>query len=250
MQKEMIEIKRFDFFALRDFAEPIQPRLSAPESMSAPALPEPEAPPPPPTFSEAEMEQAKQSAYKKGLEEGKATALTAAQQEEMQNQARLERQMQVLDVRLQEAQTVVAAHMQEQQETLAKLAFSVARKIAAESLQQNAFPVLQATIARCLPHILHEPAIKITINPQDANEFWSNIQAMIAASGYAGDVQMEEDASLQRADIRLEWRFGEAERAIEEIMAEIDALCPPFSVTPARPALYKSEKESLKKNIP
>ncbi len=235
MRNDIIQIKRFDFFALRDFnkAEDFTEIAFADETIIAPILEE-APPPPPPVFSQTELEQAKQIAYARGVEEGGVAAITTQQQLEAQNHARLNQQLQTLNAQITEANSVIAAQIETQRQTLAQLAFSVAKKLGAQAIEQNSLPILRDMIAKCLPHVLDYPSLKIMVCEADAHDFWNDINAQISDAGYGGELQVASDENMQRGDIRIEWQFGDAERSLAALTAEIEAICPPLPTTAAR----------------
>jgi flagellar assembly protein FliH len=240
MSNDTIQIKRFDFFALKDFNRNATPTKDVFEEqiLGEIAIEEPEialAPPPPPTFTESELEQAKQIAYQSGYDAGATTAVTQHQHLEAQNQMRFNQQLQNLNAEIANANNVIAAEIATQQQTLAQLAFAVAKKLANDAIEQNSLPLLRGMIAKCLPHIIDFPTLKIIINPDDAKDFWNDITAQITDAAYQGELQIVSEDTMQRGDIKIEWQFGNAERSMEGLIAEIDAISPALPTAIARP---------------
>ncbi len=235
MRNDIIQIKRFDFFALRDFNKAedfIEISLidDAPEIVPIEVIQAPIAP----IFSENELEQAKKIAYERGVEEGRNAAISAHQQQEVQNQMRLNQQLQALNEQITNANDVIKTQIEAQHTTLAQLAFSVAKKLGGQAIEQNSLALLREMIEKCLPHILDYPSLKIMVCEADASEFWNDINAQISDAGYAGELQVASDENMQRGDIRIEWQFGDAERSLEKLTAEIDAICPPLPTIAVR----------------
>ncbi|HEY1612370.1 MAG TPA: FliH/SctL family protein [Rhizomicrobium sp.] len=104
------------------------------------------------------------------------------------------------------------------------LALALARKIAGAALES--FPV--AEVERALREAMHqaigEPRIVVRAAPEVAVNLAPRIAEIAHDEGYEGRVQLSEDPALSRADCRIEWRGGGADRAEAAIMASLDEL--------------------------
>jgi flagellar biosynthesis/type III secretory pathway protein FliH len=225
INSQNIQVKRFDFFALRDFAG--SANVTDENFIENIVVEQPIIEPPaPPTFSAEELEQAKKIAYQQGVNDGKEQAILAQTQIDAQNQAQIARNLEELISYLKQADELVKNHIKQTEEELAKLALAAAHKIASSSLNQNALPLLQEMIANCLPHILHYPTLKITLNESDSSEYWQDINAQISEAEYRGEVQIISNPALERGDIKIEWQFGTFERSIQTINQQLTEISP------------------------
>jgi flagellar assembly protein FliH len=106
----------------------------------------------------------------------------------------------------------------------ARLAFVLARKLAQSALA--AFP--QADVEAALREAMHqaiaEPRIVLRAAPPVADALAARLEAIAHEEGYEGRVQVSPDPALKRADCRIEWRGGGAERAEAAIEAALEQL--------------------------
>jgi flagellar assembly protein FliH len=231
MEAQNIQIKRFDFFALKDFAGK-NSDLSEDfvENMAAPQI-EIITPAQIPTFSEDELDQAKKLAYQQGINDGMAQAITAQQQLEAQNQAQIANNLEALLNELAQANSIMQEHIKQAETELANLALAAAHKLANGMIAENALPLLQAMIAECLPHILHYPSLKISLNEADASNYWQDINAQISNAEYQGEVQITPNPNMEKGDIKIEWRFGELNRSMQEINQQLLNIAPKLELS-------------------
>lgn len=208
-------VKRFDFFSLRDFAA--SDEYDVAPSIVVPVVEEaPPPPPPPPTFSEREMEQAKaqsrEDGYQKGMEEGMLRARrTDADQE-----------AQLMNVMKQACESVTAfraeyeRHIDAQKESLTRLAVAVARHVAGAAMKTAPEVPVSHMISECLPMLLGEPRIAITIHPSIIPRMKDRLEEVGRQAGYDGTLILEPDDTLNPADCHIQWRGGSARSSLEE----------------------------------
>lgn len=217
-------ITRFDFFALQDF--------TAPAVMDAPKVPEPvaiaeevqTAPPAPPSFSEDDIELAKQTAYAEGLSAGKAQAEQEMQYDGIEATKKLAQFAANLGESMQQAQHNMERQIADQQDVLLHFSKAMAEKLALSALEDNAETVIRDMIAHCLPHIIHQPSLCVTIHPDMKERLTTILAEAVEKAGYKGEHVIEDDEQMDAGDIRLDWERGSAEHSLSTIMAELDAL--------------------------
>ncbi|MGB8363393.1 MAG: hypothetical protein ACLQUZ_17940 [Rhizomicrobium sp.] len=109
-------------------------------------------------------------------------------------------------------------------EQAAQLAFVLARKLAHAALA--AFP--QADVEAALREAMHqaigEPRIVLKAAPSVADALASRLSEIAHEEAYDGRVQVSPDPTLKRADCRIEWRGGGAERAEAAIETALEQL--------------------------
>lgn len=216
------QIRRFDFFALQDFAKPAA--APEPEPVIEEQPDEPPAPPPPPTFSEEELEQAKQEAYNAGVGDGKQQAKDQQQQEDMEARQQLKRQLKSLGEQMASAQQAMQEQIRQQEQELLAFADALSRKLALQALTRNPQPVLENIIQECLPQILSQPALLVKTAEDTHQAVEESLNHISAQHGYSGSVTVKTDHSMKPGDIRLEWQFGAAERRLDQLFNELDRL--------------------------
>jgi flagellar assembly protein FliH len=218
--KQDVQIQRFDFFALQDF---IAPAVQF-EEMTEAYIAEPPPPPPPPTFSEAELERAKRTAFDEGIAEGIQRGKDDQQRISAEADQQLATSLRVAAERLNYAETAFQEQVQAQQDQLKALALGIAKKLAAQSLRENAETIIAATIAQCLPHVMSQPALLVRVHPDTHISTERAFKSMADSANYEGIITVKGDDALHHGDIRIDWQFGTAERRINVLLSELDAL--------------------------
>lgn len=207
-------VKRFDFFSLRDFsasAEEVPPQIEI-----APVVVEAPPPPPPPTFSEKELEQAKAQArddgYQRGLEEGTLRARRKDADQEVQ----------LMGIMKQACEAVTTfrieyeRHIEAQKEALTRLAVAVAKHVAGAAMKTAPEVPVSHMISECLPMLLAEPRIVITIHPSIIPRMKDRLEEVGRQAGYDGTLILEPDEKLNPADCHIQWRGGSAYSSLED----------------------------------
>lgn len=124
-------------------------------------------------------------------------------------------------------ETAIARLSQERRSVLeqsAQLAFAVARKLAHSALE--AFPAadVEAALRDAMHQAIGEPRIVLKAAPAVAEALGARINDIAHEEAFEGRVQLSADPSLKRADCRIEWRGGGAERAEAAIEDAIEKL--------------------------
>ncbi|MBY0356239.1 MAG: hypothetical protein K2Q12_11010 [Rickettsiales bacterium] len=215
-----IEISRFDFGALRDFAHPYK----AHESISV--VEEPtivvEAPPPPPTYSQEQLDrtiaEAMERGRMRGIEEGRAqvtneqTARVDATQ--LASTAMLQQ--------LQQAQTLYASQLEERKKNVSTLALAVAKHVCHTALKYYPATLFDSLVARCMPILLRQPRLIIIVHPELLEIIEETMRQMRLESGYEGHIEVRANHTLGLHDAKLHWEDGHAEVSADEIWRSIE----------------------------
>jgi flagellar assembly protein FliH len=173
--------------------------------------------PPPPTFSEDELEAARQSAYA----EGRAAGLAEA--EEAQNRY-LADVVAALPDRLEQLGTDIAAQEDERRRGALEAAVTVVRKLFPQLAREGGLEEIRAVIEGCLERLRDEPRLVIRTADQDLDALRDRIEAGTAHAGFAGKLVFLADETIARGDVRVEWADGGAERDQAGLWQEIDAV--------------------------
>ncbi|HZB91872.1 MAG TPA: hypothetical protein VE397_10550 [Stellaceae bacterium] len=189
------------------------------DQQDAPARSAPRRPPPPPpepTFSQAELEAARQA----GLDEGRATALAeaaaAAETRTAEAAAKLASGIEEL---LAARQGYADAAQRQACTTL-----GIALRKAVPALSRKAPLVeIEALLADCLREAFDEPRVVLRVADGAFESVQQRLAALTAAAGYAGKVVLLADETLGPGDARVEWAEGGAERDQRRLMGDIDA---------------------------
>ena len=111
-----------------------------------------------------------------------------------------------------------------------------ARRIAEAALSRYPLDTLEETIAHCLAQAANEPRVVIRIGGDVADALKARIDALAQSIGFSGRIIVTADPHLSRADCRLEWSDGGAERDAASIAERIEAVLMRFIETDARRA--------------
>lgn len=223
MQTETGNVKRFDFFGLRDYEAPyVEPVVEeAAEEEASPEIVEAPAPPPEVTFSESDMESIKAAAKQEGYQQGLLEA-DAATQKEIQTQndqsinllKQIQQQLSMLHIEY-ERQTVALTHDSN------ALALLVADLIAGKALKDDIAAPAEALLRECIPHLMQMPKLTLNLHPSTADAMNARISAIAAEHHFEGDITIETKDSFATHDATLSWRGGSAEQRLSQAWQEI-----------------------------
>lgn len=172
-------------------------------------------PPPPPTFSEEDMNAAREEAFAQGHEQGMVTAMETIE-------ARLADVLEILPPHFAEVvrrqneanDTLVANGMQVAVAVMRKMFPALARR-AGES---EVVKVVEDSVRR----LIEESKVVLRVHPDLVDPVSKQLQPIIARVGAEGKLVILGDAGIVLGDCRLEWDGGGAERDSERLWREID----------------------------
>ncbi len=170
-----------------------------------------------PTFSEEELQAAREAAYQEGMQAGLQQAMDGIKQ---QVSATLEVVGATLG-RIDEQQEI--ANKMIARETV-DLAIAALEKLLPELAREGAAAEVEGFVQGILTQILEEPKIAVTVSEELAGELEPHLIDLAARIGFAGAIVVVGDASLGPADCRIRWSEGDAERLLENTRREIAAL--------------------------
>ena len=179
------------------------------------AMPEPEPEPAPPTFSEEDMARAREE----GLAEGRRMA------EEAAAGAVENRIADALSTMVQQVDMLFQAQAEANQEVTKNavaVAASLVRKLFPTLNQETALDQMEAMLRKALGQVSGEPSIVIRTPADLAEAMHERVDAVVALSGFQGEVRVIGDASLQTGDCRLEWSSGGVRRSAAELARDLD----------------------------
>ncbi len=204
---------------------------------------EPEEPPPP-TFSEEELEAARNEALHAGIEAGLEEALSRIEQTTSQAMEQLAGS----------AETLLAdadRRTREMRRDTLDVAMAIARKLMPAAARRHALDEIEALISECLADLVDEPRLVIRVPEALQEPIRERAEAMARARGFEGRIVVIADPRLGDTDCRIEWAEGGAERdqdglwqAIEAIAARLsgdgDEADQPPATTSSEPTLEKA----------
>jgi flagellar assembly protein FliH len=106
----------------------------------------------------------------------------------------------------------------------AQIAFAVATKLADAALSEFPQAEVEAALRAALHQAIGEPRIVLRASPLVAERMATRAGEIAHEEGFEGRVQIASDPALARADCRIEWRGGGAERASAAIESALQEL--------------------------
>ncbi|MDA8230788.1 MAG: FliH/SctL family protein [Magnetospirillum sp.] len=185
----------------------------------AAAEPQPAEPPPPPptTFSEDELNLARESAFEEGRARGSMEAAASADGQVAKALTAMAAQMDDLARRQAEANDRAAREA-------VRVVFAATRKMFPAACEAHAFDEIIRMAEDMVGHVLDEPRIIVRVAEDLAEAVRSRLESLGAAHGFEGRILVQPTPGMPMGDCRIEWADGGAERDQARLQAEIDAL--------------------------
>ena len=171
----------------------------------------------PPTYSEEEVNAAREEGFAAGKKEGIAEAANATQHQIMELLKKMEGQYTKL-FRIQNESNAATTR------DATAVAVVVARKVLPDLNQRNALGEVEKFAEMALEKVIMEPHVVMRVNPRIQGPLAERIDALIAGKEYAGQIKLMADDGIPVGDCRMEWRNGGAERNLAAKMREIDEI--------------------------
>lgn len=208
----------------QDFGAPPRPTLDVhltdglgvDDEMMMMAEPE-EEPPPPPTFSEEELQLARDQAF----EAGRAAGIQEAESMTERLQALAEQSLGDGMFKVQGEQ--VTANDQMTRDAVA-VALAVVRKLQPEMSRHHGLDEIEALLHECLAHLDRDIRVTVRISPELLEAVRERAEAVAQAVAFEGKLVFAADPRVALGDCRVEWGDGGAERELARSWTEIDAV--------------------------
>lgn len=188
------------------------------------------AEPPAPTFSEEELAAARQAAFA----EGKAAALAEA---EKSHSKHLADAVAALPVQFEKLAHEFEMQGAERHRSALEASITVIRKLFPQLARQHGLDEIQAVVESCVERLRDEPRLVLRTADQDLDILKDRIEECVARSGFEGKLVFLADERITPGDVRIEWADGGAERDLNRLWKEIDAVIAralsPMKVDPA-----------------
>ncbi len=220
----MAKLQKFLFD--QDFGSPSRPTLDVhltdglgPDDMAPPEdmVEEEPPPPPPPTFSEEELQLARDQAFEAGRSAGISEA-----------EAMTERLLALAQQSLGDALLRIAGAQEEANDRLVREAVAVAvevvRKLYPEMTRHHGLDELEALLHECLSHLDRDMRVTVRIAPELLETVRTRADKVAVEVAFEGKLLFAADARIAPGDIRVDWGDGGAERDLERSWREIDAV--------------------------
>lgn len=182
----------------------------------------------PPTYTQEEVDDAKEASYQLGRQEGMSAAMSG-----------IEQQVAVaLEGVLSQVGKLKDAHRKwtnEMQRDAIRLSATIMRKLAPELTRGTELPQIEHVINQAFQFLTEQPKVMIRVATEIEEPLRSKVQLMASRVGYEGEVVLVGDPELVATDCRVSWAAGAVERALDETWHEIDEMVErTISALPAR----------------
>jgi len=202
----------FDLTFDNDVEVPLKPEQ--PEKI-APVEEEPEIIVP--TFSEEEVEIARQQGFEAGKEEG-----LAATTEVLTRQ--INETLLKADEKLLAAFQTQDSVNQELSRAAHSLAMGICKKMMPAMAKQNSFNEVEKVIEEVFAKAIEEPRITLSVHSDIAEAIEERVSELAKDKGYEGRVFVRADDALEASDCRVDWANGGSERNTQELWANITTI--------------------------
>jgi flagellar assembly protein FliH len=168
-----------------------------------------------PTFSEDELETAKNEAYQMGH--------TAGFKES--NDGFEHRIAESLDVATGSFSRLAAAQAKANENMVLdglKLSAKLVQTMMPKMIERHGATEIEAAVTQALQEIIEEPSVTVTVHSDLAEKMADRLQAIAQQSGLGGKLSVTEDDSMGLSDCRVSWGEGGAERNADAVWAQAE----------------------------
>ncbi len=170
-----------------------------------------------PTFSEEEMNAAREEAFAAGKQEGAADAKASTEREVKVSLDGIRERLKTLS----EAQDKANASVLE---TAVIVAVGIARKLFPALNDKHALAEIERMVKLALDRVLEEPKVVVYVNTALKAPLAERMADVVAKAGFKGEMTIEGVDDIIVGDCRVEWMGGGARRKMEELWHEIDEI--------------------------
>jgi len=175
----------------------------------------PPPPPPPPTFSEEELNLARESAF----DEGRRRGFTEGQEDGgLQIAHAVEALTKALPGLAEEQIRTNESIMKD----AVRLAMAVVHKAMPAMAVKYAFDEVGQVVADLVAHLLDEPRIIVRVALPLVDPIRSRLEQVANSTGFEGRVVVQDDDRLGPGDCKVEWTDGGGERDLSRLLSEVD----------------------------
>ncbi len=170
-----------------------------------------------PTFSEEEVNAAREEGFAAGKEEGISEAAEATERNILAVMGQLGEKFSNL---FKAKETADAAIL----ESAISVAVGIARKIFPALNDKNALGEVERMVVETLEHLLEEPIVTLYLNSALLAPFEERMEALKTQAGFKGEVKVKAGEDVAPGDCRIEWSGGGAKRDSDELWQKIDEI--------------------------
>ncbi len=183
------------------------------------------APPPPPTFSEAQLEQARQEAHQQGRQAGHAEAEAAHNKAAEEQASATKALLQVISNRISIASEEHTRFLKAQHGLMLNLSMAVARKVAGDALKREPQASVQVLLKECMTLFAGNERVTVFVPAVRYEGLKLAIDTILPQlKDFQGQLEVQGDDTLDENDCRVEWKSGMAEHNAELLWTEIEQI--------------------------
>lgn len=171
----------------------------------------------PPTYTQEEVDEAKEASYQLGRQEGMSSAMAGIEQQVAVS-------LEGVLSKVGELSQVHQKWTSEIQRDAVRLSATIMRKIAPELTRGTELPQIEHVINQAFQFLTEQPKVMIRVAAELEAPLRDKVQLMASRVGYEGEVVLVGDPELVATDCRVSWAAGAVERALDETWSEIDEM--------------------------
>jgi len=203
----------FDFDDVKLMEEIVQEEIEEEKAASGEVEEEPE--PEVPTFSEEEVETARQEGYTAGKESGVQETLAGIENNISQSLNMISSEISGIVRHQTEFNTQLESDA-------TNLALSICRKLFPSLNEEGKLHEVSEMAKDMLGQLLEEPRISVRVEPELIAPLKEKLDPFLVSQGYKGVLSIREDETLPVGGCKIEWSNGQAERNPEQVFDEIE----------------------------
>ncbi len=171
--------------------------------------------PPPPTYSQADLDSARESAMQQGFAAGQDSA-------QQTQQAQLLSVTETLATQIAAAFDAAAANRQAQEQDIGDIALAIARRLLPEIVSENALQTVSGMVAQVCKDMAREPRLVVRVPDALLDPLQQQLSSITQQQAYAGKIVLLADDTLHAGDCKIEWSDGGIECSSAAIWQQID----------------------------
>ena len=210
----MTAVKKFMFDTSFD---PEHGETPVPEAEKEAAVKAAEEEPLAPTFSEEDLEIARNEGVQRGREEATREQANAVERQILDT-------MTALGTHLQELfKSEEAANKVRTREAIAA-ALSIVRKLFPHLSKTHGLSEVESMVLLAMAELTEESKITITLHPDTITPIKEKIGALASEGRFKGTIEFHPDETLEASDSRITWGLGGIERSTADLWHKIDEI--------------------------
>lgn len=170
-----------------------------------------------PTFSEEDLNVAKQIALKQGIQEGKAEVMSGIERE-------ITSSLDTISLKLESLMQVHKKWTEAMNKDTLRLAHAIMKKLAPQLTRNGELNEVERTIAHAFEFINDQPKVLIQISQHLKNPIQEKIDLITSRAHFDGQVILIVNNELVGDDCRIKWDSGEMERSMSTTWDQIDKI--------------------------